>query len=379
MGTIVEISGSFSLPAKIAFVLALTSLVWVGFFVPESLHVTALSDIVETNENPAGVTPGQIGGAPVDESRQQTYGATASGSSSASTTTPSSPLLLSTSSTPKPIPESSQSSPTDMEVSPESSVSAAEDSKHGDIAKFFILWRDTVMSVQILTDGPILPVAISLFLLMFNSGGTIAYILPFLALRFGWGAQDQGNFLLALALYRIFYLMVVLPGLFYWFETSRMCRPLNAAESTEAETAPLLTGFSARSTEEGEQERVLDSAAEKTGGRTVYERTTFEMRLLTVAFLCYGAGFSMLYFVTDGRLLIPYMATVNTLPGVSILTSAVTAAVAIFLVQTIDRHGLARRIEATMWADRVAAARVEEEVLLSDDTETADPALLQKS
>ncbi|KAJ3211382.1 hypothetical protein HDU67_004566 [Dinochytrium kinnereticum] len=114
-------------------------------------------------------------------------------------------------------------------------------------------------SITMMSQGPLFLMTLIHILHVFIAGGTMAFILYFISLRFGWGETQQGTFLLVAALIRMVNLTVVLPAFISMFEN-------------------------------GVQGRT----------RTMRERTVFEFKLIVVAMIMFGIGHSSIAFLTEG-------------------------------------------------------------------------------
>ncbi|KAJ3118358.1 hypothetical protein HDU96_002200 [Phlyctochytrium bullatum] len=236
----------------------------------------------------------------------------------------------------------------------------------------FTVGGDLYKSIMLLTDGPLFVITLFHVLQNFIYSGTSSYMFYFLPFRFGWGEKEQGYYLLAGGFNRMFYLALVLPMLVAWFERGGGWirdseAPATATEASEAsgtvapkvprETDTLLesgegySGAGAAATDGAEagpsegvpvsDEAPLPSVKST---RTVYERTVFEFRLIRVALILYGLGYSSFGFLTQGWQLYLDTITVKTHPGITFLLCGVVASINLCLLSTIDLRALANRI-----------------------------------
>ncbi|KAJ3103304.1 hypothetical protein HDU96_009309 [Phlyctochytrium bullatum] len=81
---------------------------------------------------------------------------------------------------------------------------------------------EAMASLTRLARSPsLLPFAIYLFLSDLITAGLANYVVLFFTLRFGWTTEDVGIYLVAVAVFRVFYLGAVLPGLVALFQRRR--------------------------------------------------------------------------------------------------------------------------------------------------------------
>ncbi|KAJ3102764.1 hypothetical protein HDU97_000303 [Phlyctochytrium planicorne] len=350
-------------PISISVGITVVSLLWIVSFVPESLRVRKvpsplnLEEIVEVSVETLG--------------EGKSYGTTGSSSHDVGSTS-SNGMRHSVS-------ESTLSEDVAQEALLPPIPPPSKTSIYATVTSVFL---DLLETLKLLYTGPARFLCFAIFALQFVGGGTSAYIFFYFFLRFGFTEASIGTMLVVIAMYKMFFLAIVLPSI-----------------------------------------KALYAWLKKDGKRSVKEMTNFELWLVMGGLLTYGVGYSsidliqegwhiyILYFfesfaaiqfptskslisqsfseddqgkimaglsfmeniaITVGGIIFSFLyqkSVENNLVGKTFYLCGVFAIIGMILVSLVDRAALAERIEEVQKSDAAKREREEAEndVVVFDD------------